>query len=152
MKPGIDYIGVGVGAAIFNKEGKLFITLRGKKAKNERGKWEIPGGSVEFGETCEEAVIREIKEEYGIEIEVIELLGIYDHLIPEEKQHWVAPTFLCKIVKGKPKIMEPEKCDDIGWFTLAEAKKLTLSIITKHDLIALNKKYSSGIPNFYDQD
>lgn len=69
MKRGIDYIGVGVGAAIFNTEGKLFITLRGKEAKNERGKWEIPGGSVEFGETFQEAIKREIKEEVGVEVE-----------------------------------------------------------------------------------
>ena len=68
MKQGIDYIGIGVGAAIFNKQGKVFITLRGKKAKNERGKWEIPGGSVEFGETMEQALKREIMEEHGIEI------------------------------------------------------------------------------------
>ena len=46
MQRGVDYIGVGVGAAIFNDEGELFITLRGEKAKNERNKWEIPGGEV----------------------------------------------------------------------------------------------------------
>ena len=63
MKKGTDYIGVGVGAAIFNEEGKLFITLRGEKAKNERGKWEIPGGGVEFGEKLEQALKREMMEE-----------------------------------------------------------------------------------------
>lgn len=152
MKRGIDYIGVGVGAAIFNREGKLFITLRGKKAKNERGKWEIPGGSVEFGELLIDAAKREIKEEYGIEVEIIELLDVCDHLIPEEKQHWVAPTFICRLIKGEPIIMEPEKCDDIGWFTIEQAEKLNLSIVTKHDLIALKKKYPRGIPNFYENN
>lgn len=76
MKRGVDYIGVGVGAAIFNSEGLLFITKRGKEAKNERGKWEIPGGSVEYGETFEQAIKREIKEAHGVEIAVIELLGV----------------------------------------------------------------------------
>ena len=89
MKKGIDYIGAGVGAAIFNEEGKLFFTKRGQKAHNERGTWEIPGGSIEFGETCEEAVRREIKEENDIDIEVVELLGICDHIIPDEHQHWL---------------------------------------------------------------
>ena len=140
MKRGIDYIGVGVGAAIFNEEGKLFITLRGEKAKNERGKWEIPGGSVEFGETLEQAIRREVKEEYGIEIEVMELLGVCDHLIPDEHQHWVSPTYICKIVKGTPKILEPDKCAGIGWFTIEEAEKLPLSIITHYDLQLLKKR------------
>lgn len=140
MKRGIDYIGVGVGAAIFNDEGRLFITKRGKKAKNESGTWEIPGGSVEFGETFEEAIKREIKEELGIEIEILELLGICDHIIPQEKQHWVSPTYICRITKGKPKILEPEKCEEIGWFTLSEAEKLPLSIVTKYDVGLLKKK------------
>lgn len=142
---GVDYIGVGVGAAII-KNGKLFITKRGKKAKNERGKWEIPGGSVEFGETFEKAVKREIKEEHGIEVEIIELLGICDHIIPNENQHWVSPTFICRIKKGIPKILEPEKCDEFGWFSLRQADRLSLSIVTKYDISQLKKKFPKGIP------
>lgn len=145
MKRGIDYIGVGVGAAIFNDEGKLFITKRGKKAKNERGKWEIPGGGVEFGETFEQAIKREIMEEHGIEIEILELLGICDHIIPKEKQHWVSPTFICKIVTGEPRIMEPDKCEEFGWFTIEEAEQLSLSIVTKHDIKELKKKTKGNI-------
>src|SRR6266566_1501358 len=145
MKKGIDYIGVGVGAAIFNKEGKLFITLRGKEAKNERGKWEIPGGSVEYGETFEQAIKREIKEELGIEIKIIELLGICDHIIPQEHQHWVSPTYICKIVRGEPKILEPHKCEQFGWFTIKEAEKLPLSIVTEYDISLLKKKYPHEI-------
>lgn len=144
MKKGVDYIGVGVGAAIFDVDGKLFITKRGEKAKNERGKWEIPGGSVEFGETFEQAIKREVMEELGIEIEVLDLLGICDHLIPDEHQHWVAPTFLCRIAKSKPKILEPEKCAEIGWFTIEEAEKLPLSIVTKFDIEQLKKKFPHG--------
>lgn len=145
MKRGIDYIGVGVGAAII-KEGKLFITKRGKKAKNERGKWEIPGGSVEYGETFEKAIKREIKEEHGIEIEILELLGICDHIIKSERQHWVSPTYICRLKRGTPKILEPDKCDEIGWFSLKEAESLSLSIITKYDLSLLKKKFPKGLP------
>lgn len=141
MKRGIDYIGVGVGAAIFNDEGKLFITKRGQKAKNERGKWEIPGGGVEFGETFEQAIKREILEEHGVEIEILELLGICDHIIAEEKQHWVSPTFICKIIKGVPQLMEPEKCDEFGWFSIEEAEQLPLSIVTKYDIEQLKKRH-----------
>lgn len=137
MKAGIDYIGVGVGALIFNDEGKFLITLRGPKAKNERGTWEIPGGKVEFGESIEQAIKREIMEEHGIEIEVKELLQVADHIIPDEKQHWVSPTLICEIVSGKPVIKEPEKCSEIRWVSLEEAQQLPLSIVTKSDIEVL---------------
>ena len=145
MKRGVDYIGVGVGAAIFNSEGKLLITLRGNGAKNERGKWEIPGGSVEFGETLEQAIKREIREELDVEIEILTFLGICDHIIPEDHQHWISPTYICRIKKGTPHILEAEKCERIGWFSLDEAEELPLSIVTKHDLVLLRQKYPEGV-------
>ncbi len=144
MKPGVDYIGVGVGAAIFNAEGKLFLTQRGREAKNEVGKWEIPGGSVEFGETLVAAIMREMREEHGVEIVVGELLDICDHIIPDEKQHWVSPTYICCIVRGTPQILEPHKCAQIGWFTINEAASLPLSIVTKHDIEVLKSRRRSA--------
>lgn len=113
----IDYIGVGVGAIIVNPEGRVFLAKRGGQAKNERGLWEFPGGSVEFGETLKDALKREMLEEYGITIDVENLLDVVDHILPEEKQHWVSPTFLCKLVgEAEPVIKEPHKCSQIGWF------------------------------------
>ena len=150
MKRGIDYIGVGVGAVVVNRDNKFFLALRGKQAKNERGKWEFPGGSVEFGDTIEETIVREIKEEYGFDIEIVELLGVTNHLIPDEKQHWLSPAFICKVLRGVPKILEPHKCDDIGWFSLEEISKLPVSIVTKNNLDNLYKKYPDKLPNFYN--
>jgi len=140
MQRGVDYIGVGVGAAIINDEGKVLIALRGKKAKNERGKWEIPGGAVELGETLSEAIKREVKEEIGVVIEVGELLHLSDHIIEIEGQHWVSPTYLCKIISGTPTILEPEKCERLEWFTIEEAEQLPLSMVTKQDIEVLKKK------------
>ena len=116
MKRGIDYIGVGIGAIITDNRGRLFLARRGIKAKNERGLWEFPGGSVEFGETMAAALRREMREEFGIEIIVGKLLDVVDHILKEERQHWISPTFLCTIAAGEPHIMEPEKCAEIGWF------------------------------------
>jgi mutator protein MutT len=116
MQRGIDYIGVGVGALIVDEQGRLFLARRGPLAKNERGLWEFPGGSVEYGERLAEALKREMTEEYGIEIAVGELLDVVDHILPDEGQHWVSPTYLCRIVSGQARILEPAKCSEIGWF------------------------------------
>ena len=133
MKRGIDYIGVGVGAIIINPVGQLFLARRGPFANNERGMWEFPGGSVEFGETLAEALKREMREEFGIDIRVGELLDVVDHILVNEKQHWVSPTYLCEIIFGKPQIKEPEKCSQIGWF-FPDATPDDLSMITSQNL------------------
>ena len=133
VRRGIDYIGVGVGAIIVDPGGRLFVARRGPQAKNERGLWEFPGGSVEFGETLTQALRREMQEEYGIEIAVCELLDVVDHILPAEGQHWVSPTYLCTIVSGEPHIQEPGKCSENGWFMPDEMPD-DLTQITRQNL------------------
>jgi len=133
MKRGLDYIGVGVGAILVDSQGRLFLAKRGEKAKNERGSWEFPGGSVEFGETLAEALKREMFEEYGVVIEVGGLLDVVDHILAGEGQHWVSPTFVCRILEGEPRIVEPEKCAEIGWF-MPDSVPTPLSVITEVNL------------------
>ena len=137
---GIDYIGVGVGAVIFNDQGQFLVAQRGPLARNEQGKWEIPGGKVEYGETIIQALKREIKEEINVEIEVLELLDVCDHILPDEKQHWVSPTYMCRIVQGEPQNMEPGKCQELRWVSLTEAEKLPLSMVTKQDVSCLKTR------------
>ncbi len=140
MRRGVDYIGVGVGAIIFDAESRVFLAKRGSLARNERNRWEFPGGSVEFGETLVLALVREIAEEYGCEIEVQELLGVVDHIIPDEGQHWVSPIFICRVKSGTPHIREPHKCREIGWFSLDEIPEATLTIASRKGLESLKKK------------
>lgn len=136
---GIDYIGVGVGAVILNEHHEVFLARRGEKARNERGLWECPGGSVEFGETLAAALRREMREEYGIEIEVGELLDVVDHILPDEGQHWVSPSYICRITAGVPAIREPEKCSQIGWFAL-DALPSATTLASKNSLNAIKEK------------
>lgn len=143
MKAGIDYIGVSVGALILNDKGDLFLTKRGSKATNERGTWEIPGGKVDFGETLAGAVCREMKEEYGVDIELIYQFPAQNHLLPDEDQHWVPTCFLARIKNGiTPVIKEPEKCEAVGWFS-PDRMPTPLSVITKLDLV-MYSRYLKG--------
>lgn len=141
MIRGKDYIGVGVGAIILDEQKKLFLALRGPKVKNERGLWEFPGGAVEFGETLSDALTREMREEFGIEIEVGELLDVVDHILPEEKQHWVSPTFICRLQSGVPQIREAEKCSQIGWFSIDHIPE-NLTTISRKNLQHYRDKYN----------
>jgi mutator protein MutT len=139
MKRGIDYIGVGVGAVIIDGQGRLFLARRGPEAKNERGLWEFPGGSVEFGETLAQALKREMLEEYGVEIAVGALLDVVDHILPDEGQHWVSATYVCNIVSGQPIIREAGKCTEIGWFA-PDAVPDDLTQITQENLAHYREK------------
>ena len=135
MKPGKDFIGVGVGVMVFNDQGQVFLARRGEKVGNESGTWEYPGGKVEYGDTLADTAQREMMEEFGIEVEVTDQLGAFDHLLTEEGQHWVAVTFIARWISGEPQILEPEKCDAIGWFGLEQLPQ-PLSMISASNTIA----------------
>jgi 8-oxo-dGTP diphosphatase len=119
MKKGKDYIGVGVGAVIINPQDHSILLVKRKKPP-EAGKWSIPGGAVDFGETFEAAVIREVKEEISLDVEVLRLLRLTDHILPEEGVHWVTPAYEVKVVGGEVQNMEPDKHDAVTWFPLNE--------------------------------
>lgn len=119
-----------------NEKGQLLLQQRNKEP--EKGYWSIPGGKLEWMETFEDAVKREVKEECGVEIKVEKLLGICDHIVKNENQHWVSPSFLCRITEGEPKIMEPTKHTDMQWFDLHTLPE-NLTITTKHAVDAYKK-------------
>ena len=119
MKQGTDYIGVGVGAFTLNERGEVLL-MRRSLNKSMPGMWIIPGGKVDFGESLTAAVIRETKEEVGVDIVIDREFPMFDDILPDEREHWVSGIFLAHIVGGVPEIREPEKCEEIGWFSLTE--------------------------------
>lgn len=140
MKAGRDYIGVSVGAVIINNKGEILLLKRSKNAKNEKGKWEAPGGSVDLWEKRSDAVKREMKEELGVEIEIIDVLQVVDEFLPKDNQHWVGTTFLVRIKNNKtPLMMEPDKHDAMGWFKLNKLPK-PLSWVTGSDIKAYKRR------------
>jgi len=119
MKAGKNYIGVSVGAFITNDKDQVLLVKRNKKARNDEGRWKLPGGKVEFGETRKEAIIREIQEELGITMKNIVLLHAVDEFFNNKKEHWLASIYLYSLkLKDKPENKEPHKHDSIGWFNI----------------------------------
>ncbi len=118
MKPGKDYIGVGLGAIITNNKGEILLMKRGKKCSNEVGAWALVGGALNFGETLHQGIIREVLEETGLVVEVVEQFPAHDHILSDEHQHWVGNVFVTRLVNGTPQIMEPEKCEALDWFAI----------------------------------
>jgi len=134
MKIGSDYIGVGVAAIILNSQNHIFLSHRGHGARHETDCWEIPGGEVELHEPLNEAVRREVKEEFGVEIELLQQLPAVDHIHPQTHQHWVSTTFLARLKPGQtPSIQEPQKCSDFGWFSPSDLPA-PISQITRSDI------------------
>ncbi len=122
MKKGKDYIGVGGGCLILNDKNEVLLIRRAGEVRNEAGYWSKPGGAVRFGEKVADAMIREMKEELDIEVELIYYLPYIDHIITKEtnteNQHWVAFDFVASITKGTPRNLETNKCDKIEWFPM----------------------------------
>lgn len=94
---------------IINKEGKLLMIKRAKKEGDLE--WVFPGGKVELGETKEEACIREVFEETGINVEILEKLGERIHPNTNIKLTY----FLCKYVSGEIKILDYDEIIDIEY-------------------------------------
>ncbi|MBL7169932.1 MAG: NUDIX domain-containing protein [Candidatus Aenigmarchaeota archaeon] len=119
MKSGKNYIGLGTGAIILNDKGEVLLIKRPNTITPDRttsGMWSVPGGEVKFMEKVEDAVRREVREEIGVEIEIIKSIKYHDQILQESKVHWHCQSFLCKIKSGAPKILEPDKCEKLEWF------------------------------------
>lgn len=85
---------------------------------------EPPGGKKEPQEGWEESVIREIKEELDLTVRVRETIGDYATHSPEGE--FLVRLYLCEIISGEPKLMEPDKIAAFGWYSVDDMKKVAL--------------------------
>lgn len=107
---------VGVGAFLLNEKKELLLVLR--KQPPEAGYWSLPGGRLEYNEKIVDAIRREIYEEVGLKILPTSLLCVVDHIISSEDAHWVAVIYRADIISGILENREPEKIQQIEWFSL----------------------------------
>ena len=94
---------VGVGAVVIH-EGRVLLIRRGKEPL--RGRWVVPGGTVELGETLEEALVREVEEETALRVRPREIVTVFDRIHRLDGQvvyHYVIVDYLCDFVSGSPR-------------------------------------------------
>ena len=102
---------VGVGGVVI-ENGRALLIRRGSEPL--RGEWSIPGGTLELGESLEQGVARELREETGLEVLVLELIEVFDRIFPEDRTnpgerkqrprfHYVIVDYLCQRAGGAPR-------------------------------------------------
>lgn len=108
---------VEVSAALIFREGRLLITQRNAGA-HLGGLWELPGGKRERGETFEQCLVRELREELGVEVTVGREVETIVHEYPERRVR--IKFFLCRLEAGEP---QPLGCAAIRWVEPAELEE-----------------------------
>lgn len=133
-----NIVRVGVGVYIFNQERQVLLGQR--KSVHGFGCWCPPGGHLEFGETNEQAAVREVKEETNLDIreDDLSLRGVTNDFYAETRKHYVTLHFFCTRFAGTPQVMEKDKCACWKWFDVNNLpENLLLSnqnFIKKHSL------------------
>jgi 8-oxo-dGTP diphosphatase len=102
---------VGVGGVIID-DGRALLIRRGSEPL--RGEWSIPGGTLELGESLQQGVARELREETGLEVRVLELIEVFDRIFADDgslplkreqrpRFHFVIVDYLCERIGGEPR-------------------------------------------------
>ena len=128
----------GASVLVYNKD-KFLLIKRGKDPY--LGHWSLPGGSQEFGETLEEAAIRELKEETDLTATNMKFAKIRDRITYDEggalKYHFVLATFVTNAFTGQAKALDDAA--DIGWFSLEEMKTMLTTPDTPEFIMEIMK-------------
>ncbi len=104
---------VGIGALIFNN-GKVLLGKR--KGSYGENSWCLPGGHLEFGESFEEGIKREVKEETGLNIKLKKIISVSNEIV--YNKHFITVSAEAEIIDGEVRLMEPENFEKWDWFDL----------------------------------
>lgn len=120
MQKGVDFTGVCVVYFCHDGDGNFVMSKRGTNCRDEQGRWDPGGGGLEYGDTVEATLRKEILEEYGTEVRSFDFLGFRDVHRNHNgtRTHWIALDFKVLVDKDKVKNNEPHKFDEVKWFRL----------------------------------
>ncbi len=123
---------VGVGALIHDGRGRVLLVKR--RFEPNKGRWSLPGGLLETGETLLEAGKREVREELGVEMEIEGLFQVSEEMVRDDEGrarfHYVLVDFLASLPRGA-KITLNSEAESFAWFKTEEVERLGTSENTK---------------------
>jgi len=111
--------------AVIEKNGKIVLIIKSRGAY--KGLLGLPGGFIEWGETAEQAAIREAKEETGLRIKLIEILGVYSDPRRDVRGHLMTTVFVAKAIGGKLKASDDAV--EVHWYDM---KKIPWNMFEKN--------------------
>lgn len=136
---------VGVGGIVIDR-GRTLLIRRGTEPL--LGEWSIPGGTLELGETLEQGVARELLEETGVRVRVLELIEVFDRIYLEDSPsdagsnrrprfHFVIADYLCELIGG-----EPRAGSDVTDVAFAKEEELEKFALTETATRILKKAFA----------
>jgi 8-oxo-dGTP diphosphatase len=111
--PSVAVPRVGVGVLVW-RDGRVLLGER--LGAHGAGTWALPGGHLEFGESVPDCARREVREETGLEVELLGLGPYTNDVFVAEQRHYVTLFVLARSGAGEPQRCEPAKCAQWGWF------------------------------------
>jgi 8-oxo-dGTP diphosphatase len=130
---------VGVGAVIVDQE-RVLLIRRGNPPL--QGEWSIPGGTLELGETLEHGVVREVKEETGLEVKPLSVVEVFDRIHREAERiryHYVLVDFLCRVEGGS--LCCATDADDARWVHRQELGSHSIWKLEPFTMLVIEKAF-----------
>lgn len=122
---------VAVAAAVFDDAGRILMIERGKPPS--QGMWALPGGLLDLGEAARDGVVREVREETGAEVEVVELVDLFEPVHRDEggrvRYHYVVIDFRARFRGGE--LLPGDDAADLAWVPLAGLESLPMEEETR---------------------
>ena len=119
---------------------RVLLSIRGKAPSV--GKWGLPGGAVEIGETVREAVVREILEETGVTVKPVKLITVFDSIHRDEndgvRYHYILFEYLCEYVSGE--VTPSSDAPDARWVEFKDLDFIDIMPSTKRFLLKVLKQ------------
>jgi len=135
---------VGVGALIYDGD-RILLVERGNPPL--QGYWSLPGGGVEAGERLEDALVREVLEETGLDVSADSLATVFERIISDPdgrcEYHYVLIDFYCTILGGE--LRPGDDSRDVRWFALPALEQLMLTAGTRDVVLACRARAATKL-------